>query len=108
MARVYQRAWVSALAARNEAFGLVLVEALACGTPVVGPNDGGVPEIVDRPEIGRLFQGGEEELARALLEALELAGDEGTAAACRARAGAFSTEATARGYEGIYRELIER
>jgi glycosyltransferase involved in cell wall biosynthesis len=67
-----------------------------------------VPEIVDRPEVGRLFDGGEEELARALLEALELAGDEGTPAACRARAAAFSTEATARGYEAIYRELVER
>lgn len=108
IARVYQRAWVSVLAARNEAFGLVLVEALACGTPVVGPRDGGVPEIVDRPEIGRLFDGGEEGLARSLLDALELAGDEATPAACRARAAAFSTEATALGYQAIYRELVER
>jgi glycosyltransferase involved in cell wall biosynthesis len=108
IAEVYRRAWVSALAARNEAFGLVLVEALACGTPVVGARDGGVPEIVDRPEIGRLFEGGEEELARSLLEALELATEAGTPAACRARAASFTTDATARGYEAIYRELAER
>jgi glycosyltransferase involved in cell wall biosynthesis len=105
---LYQRAWVSALAARNEAFGLVLVEALACGTPVVGPSDGGVPEIVDRPEIGRLFDGTEEDLARALLEALELAEDGRTPSACRARAAAFTTAATARGYEAVYEELVRR
>jgi glycosyltransferase involved in cell wall biosynthesis len=108
IAAVYQRAWVSALAARNEAFGLVLVEALACGTPVVGPSDGGVPEIIDRPEIGRLFEGGEEGLARALLEAFELSGAEGTPAACRARAAAFTTAETASEYERLYTELAER
>src|SRR5438128_1750938 len=67
VAPVLQRAWASVLPSRNEAFGLVLVESLACGTPVVGTRDGGIPEIVDSEEIGRLFEGGEEELARALL-----------------------------------------
>jgi glycosyltransferase involved in cell wall biosynthesis len=106
VAPLYRRAWVSALAARNEAFGLVLVEALASGTPVVGPDEAGVPEIVDRPEIGRLFDGSEEDLARALLEALELAESAGTPGACRARAESFSTEATARGYATIYERLV--
>jgi glycosyltransferase involved in cell wall biosynthesis len=106
IASVYRRVWVSALAARNEAFGLVLVEALACGTPVVGPSDGGVPEIIDRDEIGRMFDGGEADLARALLDALELAQDEGTPARCRERAGAFTTERTARDYEAVYLEIL--
>jgi glycosyltransferase involved in cell wall biosynthesis len=105
---LYQRAWVSALAARNEAFGLVLVEALACGTPVVGPDEAGVPEIVDRPEIGRLFDGSEDDLVRALLESLELAEDPSTPAVCRKRAESFSTEATARGYAAIYEDLVAR
>ena len=43
----YRSAWVSALPSHDEAFGLVLAEALACGTPVVGSNDGGVPELID-------------------------------------------------------------
>jgi glycosyltransferase involved in cell wall biosynthesis len=67
-----------------------------------------VPEIVDRDEIGRLFDGGEAELARALLEALELAGDPATVGACRERAAAFTTERGAREYIALYRELIER
>lgn len=103
---MYRRAWVSALPSHDEAFGLVLVEALACGRPVVGARDGGVPEIVDRPEVGRLFEGEHPAaLARALLEALELAEDPATAPACRARAQAFSAPAAARAHLALYDEL---
>lgn len=103
----FRSAWVSALASYNEAFGLVLAEALACGTPVVGTRDGGIPEIVDRPEIGRLFEGDDEDaLSRALLEALELAEDPGTAARCRERAQRFSTERCATDHLLLYRELV--
>ena len=55
LARAYGSAWAVALPATSEAFGLVLLEALACGTPVLGYDDGGIPEIIDRPGIGRLF-----------------------------------------------------
>src|SRR5258708_1559062 len=51
MAGIYGEAWVSALPAVDEAFGLALVESLACGTPVVGYAQGGIPEILDRPGI---------------------------------------------------------
>ena len=40
-------------AGSNETFGLVLLEAMACGLPVVGVNAGAVPEFVDE-EIGQL------------------------------------------------------
>jgi glycosyltransferase involved in cell wall biosynthesis len=108
LADAYRTSWVSALASTGEAFGLVLAEALACGTPVVATRAGGMSEIVDRDEIGRLFDGDEHDLARALLEALELVGDNGTAAACRARAEDFSTDRTAEQYLALYRELLER
>jgi glycosyltransferase involved in cell wall biosynthesis len=107
-ALLFQRAWVSALAAYNEAFGLVLVESLACGTPAAGMDDGGVPEIVDRPSVGRLFDGGEDGLVRALLETLELAHDPSTAAHCRSRAADFTTAGTAAGCVALYEELIAR
>lgn len=107
LARAYGAAWVSVLASIGEAFGLVLVEALACGTPVVATRTGGMVEIVDRPEIGRLFEPGDvAALADALLGALELAEDPATRAACRSRAEAFSTDVTTDRYVDLYRELL--
>ena len=108
LAGAYRRSWVSALASTGEAFGLVLAEALACGTPVVATRAGGLSEIVDRDTVGRLFDGDERDQATALLETLELVDDNGTAAACRARAEDFSTERTAEEYVALYRELLER
>jgi phosphatidyl-myo-inositol alpha-mannosyltransferase len=109
LARVYSAAWVSALPSWGEAFGLVLVEALACGTPVVGSDLGAIPEVVEDDAIGRLFSGDDPAaLAAALLEALELAEDPATRAACRARASDFSTETMGGAYEELYRELLGR
>jgi glycosyltransferase involved in cell wall biosynthesis len=107
--RLYSRAWVSALASEAEAFGLVYVEAMACGTPAVGARDGGVPEIIDRPEVGGLFDGDDPRaVARALLEALELAQDPTTAGACRQRARAFSTDVMVERHIALYDGLRER
>ena len=109
VATVFRESWASGLTSYNEAFGLVLVESLACGTPVFGADDGGVPEIVDRPEVGRLFEGDDEhDVARAILETLELAEDPGTAAACRASAERFDTMSGARAYLELYEELLAR
>lgn len=107
LAAAYRSAWVSALPSLGEAFGLVLAEALACGTPVVASRLGGMPEVIgDDDSVGRLFDGDDPEaLARALLEALDLAAHPATAAACRARAELFSTERTTDAYVELYREL---
>ncbi len=104
LAREYGQCWVSALPSVGEAFGLVLLEAMACGTPVVGSDGLGIPEVVDRPEVGRLFSG--EDPTPALLEAIELAGDAGTRQACRARAEELSTERCAERYLKLYEELL--
>lgn len=107
LARACGRAWVSVLPAGGEAFGLVLAEALACGTPVVGYADGGIPEIIDRPEVGRLFDALEPApLARALLEAIELAREDATVGRCRARAERFSIDRCVESYLSLYRELL--
>lgn len=109
LAAAYAEAWVCALPSLGEAFGLVLVEALASGTPVVGSNHGALPEVIDRPEIGRVFEGDEPDgLAAGLLESLELARDPSTAAVCRARAESFSLERCIDAHVALYEELGAR
>jgi glycosyltransferase involved in cell wall biosynthesis len=111
LAGAYRSAWVSALPATGEAFGLVLAEALACGTPAVGTGDGGIPEVLDGPLTGRVVApGGDDEperFARALLEGFELAADPSAAAACRERAQAFSAERCTDAYVALYEELLD-
>lgn len=79
----YRDATVLALPSQHEAFGLVLVEALSSGTPVVCSADGGMPEIVSSPDVGRLAPFGDvRALSRALLEGIELARDPQTPSRC--------------------------
>lgn len=53
--RLYSSATMSLLPSRNEAFGLVAIEAMACGAPVVASNEGGPRDIIT-PEVGLLFE----------------------------------------------------
>lgn len=107
LATLYGRAWVSALPSLGEAGGLVVLESLACGTPVVGSDDAVVPELIDDPRLGRVFAVDDEvALADALAASLGLAGEAETAQACRRRAEQFPTSRAASEYVSVYRELL--
>jgi glycosyltransferase involved in cell wall biosynthesis len=107
MAARYGSAWVSALASYDEAFGLALAEALACGTPVVGRGDAGIPEVLGDAPVGALFDGDDPAaVAAALLEGLALAEQPGIGEECRRRARAFSVEESGRAHEQLYESLL--
>ncbi len=64
-----QAADLLVLNSQQEPFGLVLVEAMACGTPVLATRVGGIPEIVKDGENGWLIEKGDTVgLSKKLLE----------------------------------------
>ena len=67
-----RQAAVLALSSRHEAFGRVLIEAMACGCPVVATDcPGGVVELVDRGNFGHLVPVGDDvAMAQAILNVL--------------------------------------
>ncbi len=88
------------LSSRNEGFGNVLVEAMACGTPVVSTDcPTGPGEILDGGRFGPLTPVGDADaLAAAILETLSAPLDR---ALLKARSDAFSTAAAVSAYRGL-------
>jgi len=109
VSRQYAAASVMVLPSMWEPSGGALLESLACGTPVVVANHGGVPEYV-APGTGVLFDprsNGEETqnaegLSDAILEALKLSELPETRGLCRAHAERHSWKALGPRYEAVY------
>ncbi len=68
---LYNIADVSLVPSRREPFGLVAIEAMACGIPVIATNQGGLPDFVN-DSVGALCAPEDaEDLARTILATLE-------------------------------------
>lgn len=84
----------------EEPFGIAMIEALACGTPVIGTPRGSIPEIVD-PSCG-VVANNFDELVAGVANAHKF-----SAEACRARvANNFSHHHMADGYLNYYERLL--
>ncbi len=93
----------------NEAFGLVLVESLACGTPVVGADSGGIPEIVAVDAgVGALAPLGDtDRLAQAVIDTVRLAGDPATPARCVEHAKQWSWDKVGPDHLAAYQAALD-
>lgn len=106
---IYQAADIYFDASRFQAFGLPVVEAMACGAAVVAPSKGGVAEVVEDGESGLLVSGEDEGEALAALQRLveDAALRRRLSQAGRARAGALSIAAAAERWAAhLTRELF--
>jgi phosphatidylinositol alpha-mannosyltransferase len=111
LADVYRNATVSVLPSVREPFGMVITESLASGTPVVGTRSGGIPEIIDDPEVGVLFEPSDnlDELCEALLRGLDLARDPRTSKRCRQHvAERYSWKLLGPQYERLYHDALNQ
>jgi glycosyltransferase involved in cell wall biosynthesis len=80
-----------------EPFGLVMVEAMACGTPVIAFPNGAVPEVISNSEGGYIV-GSPEEMAEAIKRAADISPER-----CRDYARSrFSPAVMTDAYERIY------
>jgi glycosyltransferase involved in cell wall biosynthesis len=91
LAALHQRATATVLPSltESESFGMSLVEAMACGTAVVGSRVGGIPYVVDEGETGLLVEPGS---APALADALRRLLDDPALAAQLGKAGRVAAE----------------
>jgi phosphatidyl-myo-inositol alpha-mannosyltransferase len=102
----YGRAWVTVMPSEYEAFGLALLESLACGTPIVGLATGGGPTELIEQGVGVESEPSAAGLAEACECALELAQQPETVGACRAVAARYDwDQAIVPRLEAIYRAI---
>lgn len=106
----YRAADLLVVPSRSESFGLVAVEAQACGLPVVAARVGGLAHVVDDGRTGVLVEGWDPEEYGAVIRSL--IEDPGRLAAMRERAvewaERFSWEATVLRFLELYAGVVQR
>jgi glycosyltransferase involved in cell wall biosynthesis len=84
----------------NEPFGMVMIEALACGTPVLAFPEGAVPEVIEDGRTGFLCRD-----VADMAEAITRVGELDRGACRRAVEGYFSTERMVREHLELFASL---
>jgi N-acetyl-alpha-D-glucosaminyl L-malate synthase BshA len=98
------------LPSEHEAFGLVALEAMACGVPVIATRVGGIPEVVTDGASGYLAEVGD--VATMAEQGIALLADDArwneASAAARADAERYGAERVVPLYEACYEEVLAR
>lgn len=111
VAELYNISDLKLLLSEKEAFGLVLLEAMACGVPCIGSRIGGMPEIIENGNNGYLVDLGDVEQAADYAlqiltnEELHVQLKTGSLETVKNR---FNSNAILQQYEEIYESLLDR
>lgn len=104
LADYYGAADALVLASSREGWANVLLESMACGTPVAASNVWGTPEVVSTRQAGILFdERSPEAIARTIARLLEEPPDP---AAVRSHAKKFSWDDTSQGQLTLFRSIL--
>jgi glycosyltransferase involved in cell wall biosynthesis len=111
LAQLYAAADVMVVPSLQESFGKTLIEAMACGTPVVAFDSGGPADIVDHKRTGYLAHAfSADDLAAGVAWCLE-GQDRAVALGLAARArveSRYSIDRVAGSYRSLYRRILEK
>jgi len=95
---------VFVLPSLSESFGIVQIEAMACGKPVVATRNGGSEGIIINEKLGILVEPGDSEgLAKAIHRSLDIEWDDEF---IRDYARQFTWDGIAKGIVGVYKEVL--
>lgn len=111
IAQVISLADLLLLPSEKESFGLVALEAMACGVPTIGSQTGGIPELIQHGKTGFLAPVGDTQTMADY--AVQLLSDDAMAEsfrrACLERAcHDFSRDMITNQYEDIYYRVLGR
>lgn len=110
LSAIYSAADVFVMPSLQEAFGQTVLEALACGTPVIGFDVGGIPEMVRPGVTGELVQPGDIEGLRNTIRALLKDPERRAEMSANGRRMAveeFAHDVQAGRYADLYRSLLK-
>ncbi|WP_102335850.1 N-acetyl-alpha-D-glucosaminyl L-malate synthase BshA [Salimicrobium jeotgali] len=100
---------VKLLLSEKESFGLVLLEAMACGVPCIGTDTGGIPEVIEDGVYGYIVE--VQDIEQVKEKALRILKDAQLSRsfsenAVRAVSEKFSAEKIVKQYEKLYEQVL--
>lgn len=87
----------------REPFGLTIIEAMACGCPVIGFNKGSIPELIEQGKTGYIANDVEE-----MIEDVLNIGKIDRATCRKYALENFNSQKMTDGYEAIYRKILKQ